>query len=129
MVGLLATVWIPAVGIVAQSLEGVAVWQAGSLAEQPQLALALWGSSTFLWNSTLVPFCALMLGFSLAGHVSGALPRWLVVLGLAATASGFTGGFVAAVTAAEGGNVPVAVFFALLLPWIAGTSILMIRNG
>jgi hypothetical protein len=128
MVGLLATVWIPAVGIVAQSLEGVAVWQAGSLAEQPQLALTLWGSSTFLWNSSIVPFCALMLGFSVAGHVSGAFPRWLVVLGLTATASGFAGGFVTAATAAQGWNVPVAVFFTLLLPWIVGASILMIRG-
>jgi hypothetical protein len=85
IVGLLATVWIPAVGIAAQSAEGVAVWQADTLAQQPQLALALWGISNVLWNATLVPFCALMLGFSLAGRASGVFPLWLVGLGLAAT--------------------------------------------
>jgi hypothetical protein len=81
IVGLLATVWIPAVGIAAQSAEGVAVWQADTLAQQPQLALALWGISNVLWNATLVPFCALMLGFSLAGRASGVFPLWLVGLG------------------------------------------------
>jgi hypothetical protein len=126
MVGLLATVWIPAVGIIAQSLEGVAVWQAESLAEQPQFALALWGISTFLWNSTLVPFSALILGFSLAGRTSRAFPLWLVALGLAASAAGFVGAFVTASTAGDGGDVPAGVFFTLVSPWVIITSARMI---
>ena len=129
IVGLLGAVWIPSVGIVAQSFEGVAVWQAGSLAEQPQLALALWGSSTFLWNSILVPFSALMLGFSLAGGASARFPRWLVVLGLAAAASAFAGACITAATAAEGWSVPVDVFLILVLPWTVSASIVMIRGA
>lgn len=128
MVGLLATVWIPAVGIVAQSVEGVAVWQADTLAEQPQLAVALWGISVFLWNSTLVPFATLLLGFSLAGRAAGVFPSWLVALGLAAAASGLAGAFAAAATAGEGWDVPVGIFFVLLLPWVIITSIQMMRN-
>jgi hypothetical protein len=125
-VGLLATIWIPAVGIIAQSVEGVAVWQAGSLADQPQLALALWGVSTFLWNSTLVPFSALILGFSLAGRTSGAFPAWLVALGLAAASAGMVGAFVTASTAGDGGDVPVGVFFTLVSPWVLIVSVRMI---
>ena len=128
MVGLLATVWIPAVGIIAQSIEGVAVWQSETLAEQPQLALALWGISTFLWNATLVPFSAQMLGFSLAGRASGVFPLWLVSLGLAAAASGLVGAFATASTAGEGWEVPLYVFLALVSPWMIITSIRMIRT-
>lgn len=126
MVGLLATVWIPAVGITAQSLEGVAVWQSQNLVQQPQLALALWGISTFLWNSTLVPFGALVLGFSLAGRTGGTFPFWLVALGLAASAAGLVGAFMTATTAGSGGDVPVAVFFTLFSPWVVITSARMI---
>jgi hypothetical protein len=131
LVGLLATVWVPAVGIIAQSLEGVAVWQAEGLAEQPQLALALWGLSTFLWNSTLVPFSAMILGFSLAGRTSGAFPAWLVALGLGAAAAGLVGAFVTASTAGDGGDIPVGVFFALVSPWVLIVSARMIlaRDG
>jgi hypothetical protein len=128
MVGLLATVWIPAVGAAAQSVEGVAVWQAQALGEQPQLALALWGISSFLWNSTLVPFCALMLGFSLAGRASRAFPPWLVVFGLAAAALGLAGACWTAATAQEGWEVPVDVFFTLVSPWVIITSVRMIRT-
>ena len=62
MVGLLAAFWVAALGVVAQSVEGVAVWQAQHLAEQLQLGVALWGISTFVWNSILVPFSVLLLG-------------------------------------------------------------------
>jgi hypothetical protein len=126
MVGLLATVWVPAVGIIAQSLEGVAVWRAEGLGAQPQLALALWGISTFLWNATLVPFSALILGFTLAGRTSGAFPVWLVALGLAAAAAGLAGAFVTAFTAGASGSVPVGVFFALVSPWVLVVSARMI---
>jgi hypothetical protein len=128
MLGLLATFWIPAVAVVAQSLEGVAVWQAQALAEQPQLTVALWGVSTFLWNSMLLPFSVLLLGFSLAGRGSGAFPLWLVVLGLAASASGLVGAFVTASTAGEGWAVPFLVFATLVQPWMIITSIRMIRT-
>jgi hypothetical protein len=128
MVGLMATIWIVTVGIIAQSIEGVAVWQSESLAEQPQFALALWGISTFLWNSTLAPFSALILGFSLAGRISGAFPRWLATLGLAAAAAGLTGAFASASTAGEGWEISVYVFFVLVSPWQIVTSIRMIRN-
>jgi hypothetical protein len=117
MVGVLATVWIPAIGIIAQSLEGVAVWQAAALADQRQFALVLWGLSVFLWNATLVPFSAMILGFSLAGRASGALPRWLVVLGIAAAASGFAAAFTAAARAGAGSDIPAGVFFLLVSPW------------
>jgi hypothetical protein len=83
----------------------------------PQFALALWGVSTFLWNSTLVPFSALILGFSLAGRTSGAFPVWFVTLGLAAAAAGLAGAFVTAFTAGDSGDVPVGVFFVLVSPW------------
>jgi hypothetical protein len=126
MVGLLGTVWVPAVGIIAQSLEGVAVWRAEGLAEQPQLALALWGISTFLWNSTLVPFSALILGFTLAGRTSGAFPVWLVALGLAAATAGLAAAFVTAFTVGDSGDVPVGVFFALVSPWVLIVSARMI---
>jgi hypothetical protein len=128
MVGLLAAVWIPAVGIVAQSLEGVAVWQSATLAQQPQLAVALWGLSVFLWNSTLVPFSALILGFSLAGRAARVFPGWLVVTGLAAAASGFVGAFVAAASAGQAWDLPVGIFFALVSPWLIVTSIQMMRR-
>jgi hypothetical protein len=128
MVGVLAAFWVPPVGVVAQSIEGVAVWQAQALAEQPQLALALWGISTFVWNSILVPFSVLILGFSLAGRGSGTLPLWLVVLGLVASASGLLGGFVTASTAGEGWAVPFIAFAVLVQPWMIITGVLMIRN-
>jgi hypothetical protein len=127
-VGLLAAFWIPAVAVVAQSLEGVAVWQAQSLAEQPQLAVALFGVSTLLWNSLLLPFSVLLLGFSLAGRGSGAFPVWLVVLGLAAAGCGLLGAFVTASTAGEGWVAPFLMFAVLVQPWMIITSVLMIRN-
>jgi hypothetical protein len=128
LVGLLSAFWVPALGIVAQSLEGVAVWQARTLAEQPQLAMALWGISSFLWNSILVPFSVLLLGFSLAGRGSGVFPAWLVVLGLAAAAAGMLGAFVTAATAGEGWAVPFAMFAVLVQPWMIVTSVSMIRS-
>jgi hypothetical protein len=88
----------------------------------------LWGISAFLWNSLLVPFSALLLGFSVAGRASGIFPRWLVVLGLAAAASGLAGAFVIAATAGEGWDVPVYVFFILVSPWVIIASIRMIRG-
>ena len=129
LVGLLSAFWVPAVGMVAQSLEGVAVWQARTLAEQPQLAVALWGISNFLWNSILVPFSVLLLGFSLAGRGSGVFPAWLVALGLAAAAAGMLGAFVTAATAGEGWAVPFVVFAVLLQPWLIVTSVRMIRSS
>jgi hypothetical protein len=128
LVGLLSAFWVPALGMVAQSLEGVAVWQAPTLAGQSQLAVALWGVSTFLWNSILVPFSVLLLGFSLAGRGSGVFPAWLVALGLAAAAAGMLGAFVTAATAGDGWAVPFAVFAVLVQPWMIVTSVRMIRT-
>ena len=128
MVGLLAAFWVPALAVVAQSVEGVAVWQAQALAGQPQLALALLGISTFVWNSILVPFSVLLLGFSLAGRGSGTFPHWLVVLGLLAAASGLLGGFVTASTAGEGWAVPFIAFAVLVQPWMIVTGVMMFRN-
>jgi hypothetical protein len=128
MVGLFAAFWVPALAVMAQSVEGVAVWQAQALAEQPQLGVALWGISTFVWNSILVPFSVLLLGFSLAGRGSGAFPLWLVVLGLVASAAGLLGGFVTASTAGEGWAVPFIAFAVLVQPWMISTGVLMIRN-
>lgn len=129
LIGLLCAFWVPTLAMVAQALEGVAVWQARTLAAQPQLALVLWGASNFLWNSILVPFSVLLLAFSLAARGSGAFPAWLVGLGLAASAAGFLGAFVTAATAGEGWAVPFAVFAVLLQPWMIVTSIRMIRSG
>lgn len=125
--GLMATLWVPAIGLVANSIEGVLVWQAGGLTEQPQLALALWGISNFLWNATAVPFSVMVLGFSLAGRGSGAFPGWLVLLGLAAAGGGLGGAFLTALREPHGADVPVEAFLLLLLPWVIITSIRMIR--
>jgi hypothetical protein len=90
--------------------------------------VALWGVSTFLWNSILVPFSVLLLGFSLAGRGSGVFPAWLVALGLAAAAAGMLGAFVTAATAGDGWAVPFAVFAVLVQPWMIVTSVRMIRT-
>ena len=123
-----ATIWIPTIGIVAQTLEGVAVWQSEALADQPQFALALWGISNSLWSATLVPFSTLIFAFSLAGRAIGAFPRGLVVLGLAASGSGFVGAFLSAAMAGEGWAVPQYIFFVLVLPWVVITSARMVRT-
>jgi hypothetical protein len=83
----------------------------------------------FLWNSTLVPFSALLLGFSVAGRASGVLPTWLVIMGLAGSASGLVGALALAATAGEGWDVPVGIFFIVLAPWVIITSVRMIRTG
>jgi hypothetical protein len=130
LLGLLAAMWVPSVGIVANSVEVVAVWQAATIAEQPQLLTALWGISGALWNSLLAPFATLIIAFSLAGRMTGVLPKWLVAIGLVIFVSGAIG-VIGHTSVMTGGwiQVPAVTAFLLIPVWIAITSILMLRNS
>ena len=128
-IGLLGTIWIAAAGTVANSVEAAGIWQAHSAAEQPQLLIAIWGISGALFIAVQLGWGSLMLGFSVAGRLTGMMPLWLVGLGIVSAATCFVGA-IGVLSVMRGGWVELPAFasFALFSVWVAATSILMLRK-
>jgi hypothetical protein len=130
LVGLLGAVWIAATGSVANAMEVVAVWQADALADQTQLAAAVWGMNIAAFIALLVPWATFILGFSMAGRASGALPAWMFGLGLLITTTGLIGATGSRSVMGGGFAEPVAITaFSLSGLWVLVSSILMLRRS
>jgi hypothetical protein len=127
-VGLLAAVWILAIGTVANSVETAGLWQADSAAQRPQLLLAVWGISGALFITVQLAWGTLTLACSVAGRRAGVVPVWLLGLGLVTFLSCLAGS-VGVLSVMNGGwaQVPAFSSFAAFPLWVAITSVLMIR--
>jgi hypothetical protein len=130
IMGLLGAVWIAATGAVANATEVVVVWQSETLVNQSQFAAAVWGMNIATFVALLIPWGTFVLGFSVAGRVSGVLPAWMMWLGLVIAASGLIGAMGTRSVMVGGFVEPVAVAsYALAGLWVLLSSILMIRRS
>jgi hypothetical protein len=127
--GLLAAVWIPAVGTVANSIESAGVWKADELAQQPQMLMALWAASSAIFITVQAAWGTLVLAFSVAGRLSGTMPAWLTGLGVVTFVACMVGA-VGVISVLNGGWAQIPAFFsyALFTLWVAVTSVLMLRR-
>ena len=121
---------LPPLGIVANSGVTIALWRLPQLSEQMELATMLWSTTVVLFNTLLVLYGVGVGGFSLAGRASGRMPRWVWILGVTFGAIGIaTGAGVGAVVTRAWAAGLVYFAFALLLVWVAATSVLLLRAG
>lgn len=74
-------VWLMAVGAIANTVQGIAVFESGRLLDEPAVARTLFLAITALFLLTMLPHGAIIGAVSEAGRRSGALPLWLSVLG------------------------------------------------
>ena len=130
--GVVASAALMALGTVNNLIQTAAFLELSIFSEHPELRTLLWSLSGvgFGGASRLVlgAFCA---GFSIAGWQSGALPRWLCIVGLLSAASSLV--TVVAIAELLAGGWPVYVDLAVFAPTIlifqVGVSIQMLRRA
>lgn len=131
IVGLLGAVTVTAVGTIANGVQTAIFLNYGGVSEQRDIFLVLWGVTRVLFGAAQVGTAAWVAGFSLAGWRSGAMPRWLVALGLifaAATLLTWGVGIVSVMTGGWAEKVQ-SVTMPLTLVWLLSTSVLMVRRA
>jgi hypothetical protein len=79
---LVATAALMAVGTVNNGVETAAFVDMSVLTEHPELRKLLWSLSGVVFMAVRVVWAAINTGFSIGGWLSGALPRWLCIVGL-----------------------------------------------
>jgi hypothetical protein len=130
LVGLLAAVWIPASGTVANSIEIAGVWKVDEAGQQTQMAMTLWAVSSVLFVTAQAAWGTLVLAFSVAGRLGGVMPAWLTGLG-AVTFASCMAATLGVLSVLNGGWVEIPAFASyVLFPfWVAVSSILMLRRS
>jgi hypothetical protein len=129
MVGLLGAVAVMAMGTIANGIQTVIFLNYGGVSEQRDIFLALWAVTRVLFTVAPVASAAMVSGFSLAGWRSGALPKWLIALGLIFAAATIIAcvGIVSAMTGGWAAKV-MSMFIPLSLVWMLSTSVMMVRR-
>jgi hypothetical protein len=129
MVGVLAAVWIPAVGTVANSIEVAGIWKVDEVAQQPQLLMACWVISSAIFITVQAAWGMLALAFSVAGWLAEVIPGWLAGLG-AVTFVTCISGTVGVMSVLDGGwaEAPAFASYGLFPLWLTITSVHMVRR-
>ena len=130
--GVVASAALMALGTVNNLIQTAAFLELSIFSEHPELRTLLWSLSGvgFGGASRLVlgAFCA---GFSIAGWQSGALPRWLCIVGLLSALSSLV--TAVAIAALLAGGWPVYIDLAVVIPttliFQVGVSIQMLRRA
>ncbi len=130
IVGLLSTAALAAALSIANGIETFTFVNTGNLSERPEIFLLLRSLSRVLFRAAEVFTPAMMAGFSLAGWRSGAMPRWLVALGLIGAAAWLLIG-VGMASALSGGWAAKLRLVAepVVLVWSLCTGVLMVRRA
>jgi hypothetical protein len=115
---------------IANGVETAIFLNYGGVSEQRDVFRLLWGLTGVLYVVPQVGTAAMSAGFSLAGWWSGALPRWLVALGLIVAAACLLTcvGIVSTMTGGWADKVQI-VAVVLTLLWLLCTSVLMVRRA
>jgi hypothetical protein len=79
---LVASAAVMAVGTVNNGVETAAFVNMSVFAEHPELRKLLWSLSGVVFTAVRLVWAAMNTGFSVGGWLSGALPRWLCIVGL-----------------------------------------------
>ncbi len=130
LLGLLGAAAAATMGIIANGVETVIFLNYGGVSEQRDVFLLLWSVTGVLYVVPQVGTAAMAAGFSLAGWRSGALPRWLVAVGLLVTAASLLTcvGIVSVMTGGWAGMAQ-SVGVLLTLVWMLSISVLMVRRA
>lgn len=130
VLGLLGAAAAAIVTTIANSVETAIFLNYGGVSEQRDMFVLLWGLTRALYVVPQVGTAAYAAGFSLAGWWSGALPRWLVALGLIVAAACLITcvGVVSAMTGGWADKVQIVAVL-LTLVWLLCTSVLMVRRA
>lgn len=130
LVGLFGAIWLPAVGTIGNSVEAAGIWQADIAAQQPQLLMTIWSVGGALFIAAQLAWGTLIMGFSVAGSLTGVIPRWLASLGLVTAATCFVGALgIQSVMNGGWAQVPWFASIPLFAVWVAIVSVLMIRRS
>jgi len=116
---------------IANSIETFAFLGFHFLADNPELFWSVYYSTRVLFNAEILAWAIAILGFSLAGWFSGALPRWISILGFVASPLGLISGiFVAASMLGNSWISPVdAVAAPASLLWFLSTGFWLMWRG
>lgn len=129
LVGLIGVIWVPAVGTIANSVEAAGIWQSETAARQPQLLMTIWSVGGALFIAAQLAWGTLIMGFSVAGSLTGVIPRWLARLGFVAVACCLVGALgIQSVMNGGWAQVPWFASIPLFAVWVAIVSVLMIRK-
>ena len=129
IVGLLGAVAVATVGTITNGVQTATFLNYGGISEQRDTFLLLWSVTDVLFAAAQVFTAVWAAGFSLAGWRSGAMPRWLVGLGLITAAATLLTcvGIVSVMTGGWAQKVQL-VSLPLTLVWILSASVLMVRR-
>lgn len=128
--GLLGAATFVTNGLVTNGIEALAFLGDPILAAEPDLFWLVFRLTRVLFTAEVVIWSFLILGFSVAGWLTGGLPRWISVLGFLQVAAGVVSGVFVRSVLAEGGAVPAADVAAVLgLLWFLSTGVDMLVRG
>jgi hypothetical protein len=131
IMSLVATAAVMAVGTVNNGVETAAFINLSVFAEHPELRKLLWSLSGVVFEAVRLVWAAINTGFSVGGWLSGALPRWLCIVGLLSAVSCLVTAVGIAPLLAGGWPryIDVAVVPPTILIFNLGVSIQMLRRA
>jgi hypothetical protein len=127
---LVATAAVMAVGTVNNGVETAAFIDLSVFAEHPELRRLLWSLSGVVFAAVRLEWAAINTGFSVGGWLSGALPRWLCIVGLLSAVSSLVSAVgIAPLLAGGWPNYTEALVPPTILIFNLGVSIQMLRRA
>jgi hypothetical protein len=130
LLGLLGAMLMVTNGVITNGLETFAFLGSELLSGQPDLFWLLFRVTRTLFTAEIVAWAVFILGFSLAGTLSGMLPRWLCVLGICSGFLGFLSSIFLVSVLSDGwasGLIDIAATGSLL--WFAATGVYLVVRG
>jgi hypothetical protein len=127
---LVASAAVMAVGTVNNGVETAAFVKLSVFAEHPELRRLLWSLSGVVFTAVRLVWAAINTGFSIGGWLSGALPRWLCIVGLLSAVSSLVSAVgIASLLAGGWPNYTEALVPPTVLIFNLGVSIQMLRRA
>jgi hypothetical protein len=127
---LVASAAVMAVGTVNNGVETAAFVNLSVFAEHPELRRLLWSLSAVVFAAVRLVWAAINTGFSVGGWLSGALPRWLCIVGLLSAVSSLVSAVgIAPLLAGGWPNYTEVLVPPTILIFNLGVSIQMLRRA
>lgn len=130
VVGLLGAAIFVTNGVVTNGIETLAFLDSPLIAQDQNLFWLLFRMTRILFTAEVTTWSILILGFSVAGWRSAAIPKWISVLGFVQVAAGMTSGVFITSALAEGwAAIPLEVASVTGLFWFLSTGIFLLIHG
>ena len=130
MVGILGNVAVLPVGIVSNGIETITLWRIDTLLDNQEFFKMLWDFNSVVFSiGVLIPWGISIVGYSIGGRISGAIPMWLTIIGLIFGAAALISALLVFKVLHYGWVMSlVYAAFMLLLFWQLCVFILMVRR-